>query len=413
MMRIGIYNRHLATLGGGERYSLAIASLLAPANDVEVVSHTPVAPQQIADRLHLPLERVRYRIVPMLPAAALTGLSAEYDFFINASNLDFVTPAAAHSAMIVYFPAHPGGRLMRGVRGRGNALLRRLLALAPDAQPSALQQRITARLQALAPELDARLRNPQPVEVRTVAAAYDLRWAISRFTQQWIQRYWALSSGLLYPAVDVEGFQALPKAPWILSVGRFFAGQHNKQHLAMVRAFEEMVDEGLSGWQLHLAGGVTPGAAHAAYLDEVRRTAVGYPIHVHADLPFPALREMYARSAIYWHAAGYGENEAVAPIKFEHFGITTVEAMAAGCVPVVLGAGGQRELVQPGEDGFLWRTTAELKTATRRLITRPAVREQLAVSACASSRRFDWAHFRQHLAASLAAAGIPAEVAGV
>ncbi len=412
-MRIGIYNRHLATLGGGERYSLAIASLLAPANDVEVVSHAPVAPQQIAARLHLPLERVRYRVVPALPAAELRGLSAEYDFFINASNLDFVTPAAPYSALIVFFPAHPGGRLMRGVRGQGNALLRRLLGLTPGTQPSAGQQRLAARLASFSPELDARLRNPQPVALRAVAAAYDLRWAISRFTQQWVQRYWALPSRLLYPAVDVEAFAPLPKEPWILSVGRFFAGQHNKQHLAMVRAFGEMVDEGLSGWQLQLAGGVTPGPAHAAYLAEVRRAAAGYPIHVHADLPFAALQDLYARSAIYWHAAGFGEDEMRAPIKFEHFGITTVEAMAAGCVPVVLGAGGQRELVRPGEDGFLWRTTGELKTATRRLVTRPALRERLAENARVAGHRFDWAHFRQALAASLAAAGIPAEVDGV
>ncbi|MCB0151633.1 MAG: hypothetical protein KDE01_28765, partial [Caldilineaceae bacterium] len=80
MMRIGIYNRHLATLGGGERYSLAIASLLAPANDVEVISHTAVDPAQIATRLHLPLDRVRYRVVPAQPAADLGPLSAEYDF---------------------------------------------------------------------------------------------------------------------------------------------------------------------------------------------------------------------------------------------------------------------------------------------------------------------------------------------
>ena len=411
-MRIGIYNRHLATLGGGERYSLAIASLLAPANDVEIISHTAVDPLQIAARLHLPLDGVRYRVVPVLPAGELAQLSAKYDFFINASNGDFITSAAPHSALVVFFPAHPGGRIMRGVRAQANALLRRLLALGPGAQPAALQQRLAARLAALSPELDARLRNPQPADLRAVAARYDLRWAISRFTQQWIQRYWALPSSLLYPVVDVENFVALPKEPWILSVGRFFAGQHNKQHLAMVRAFCELVDEGFSGWHLHLAGGVTPGAVHAAYLEEVQRAAAGYPITVHADLPFAALRELYGRSAIYWHAAGFGEDELAAPVKFEHFGITTVEAMAAGCVPVVLGAGGQRELVRHGVNGFLWRTTGELKTHTRRLAAQPALAEELGSAATVAGRRFDWAYFRERLEASLVATGVPAEVAG-
>ena len=412
-MRIGIYNRHLATLGGGERYSLAIASLLAPINDVEVISHTAVDPAQIMARLHLPLGRVRYRVVPALPAADLGWLSTEYDFFINASNGDFIMPTAPHSAMVVFFPAHLGGRIMRGVRGRANAWLRRLLALTPNAQPTIIQQQLISRLAALSPDLDARLHNPQPADLRAVAARYDLRWAISRFTQQWTQRYWALPSSLLYPAVGVENFAALPKEPWILSVGRFFAGQHNKQHLAMVRIFGELVDEGLRGWRLYLAGGVTPGAVHDAYLDEVRHAAAGYPITVCPDLPFAALRELYGRSTIYWHAAGYGENETATPVKFEHFGITTVEAMAAGCVPVVIGAGGQRELVHPGIDGFLWHTSADLKMNTRRLIAQPTLATNLSRAAMATSRHFDWTHFQRRLADSLAAAGIPAEVVGI
>ena len=149
-----------------------------------------------------------------------------------------------------------------------------------------------------------------------------------------------------------------------------------------------------------------------AYLEEVRQAAAGYPITVHADLPFDALRDLYGRSAIYWHAAGYGEDEMAAPIKFEHFGITTVEAMAAGCVPVVIGAGGQRELVRPGVDGYLWRTAAELKTHTRRLVARPDLATEMSTAAMVAGRRFDWMHFQQQLASSLAGAGIPAEVAG-
>src|SRR6266568_4762702 len=57
-------------------------------------------------------------------------------------------------------------------------------------------------------------------------------------------------------------------------------------------------------------------------------------------------KEMYqetlAKSRIYLHL-----------MRGEHFGITIVESMSAGCVPVVHDSGGPREIV--GSVGLLWR----------------------------------------------------------
>jgi glycosyltransferase involved in cell wall biosynthesis len=223
-----------------------------------------------------------------------------------------------------------------------------------------------------------------------------------------------MPSQLLYPPVDVARVAAATpeealagKQPRILSVGRFFAGQHNKHHLTMVRAFRRLVDEGLEGWQLQLAGGLQPGAEHAAYLAEVRNAAIGYPIHIHTDLPFDRLADLYRTSAIYWHAAGFGANEEQDPIKAEHFGITTVEAMAAGCVPVVIERGGQPELIAVGVDGFLWSSIDDLLATTWLLVRDQPLRRQMGVAAIAASRRFDPAHFATRLYETLAAAGIP------
>ncbi|MCB0049574.1 MAG: hypothetical protein KDE24_08535, partial [Caldilinea sp.] len=66
----------------------------------------------------------------------------------------------------------------------------------------------------------------------------------------------------------------------------------------------------------------------------------------------------------------------------------------------------------PGVSGYLWRTAAELKSSTRRLVARPELATELSKAAMRAGRRFDWPHFRQQLVVSLAAAGIPAEVAG-
>jgi len=252
------------------------------------------------------------------------------------------------------------------------------------------------------PGLGVRLQNPLPENLHKIAAGYDLIWANSHYTQRWIELYWHLPSTVLYPPVEVAQFAPHSKRPQILSVGRFFAGQHNKKHVVMIEQFRKMVDGGLDGWELHLAGGSTPGAAHEDYLHRVRAAAEGYPIRIHVDLAFERLVELYGASSIYWHASGYGESEALHPVKFEHFGITAVEAMAAGCAPVLIGRGGLAELVHHGEDGYLWYTTDELRSYTRRLIEDASLRSRIAQAAIVRSRRFDLPAFEADLDRSLA-----------
>ncbi len=73
----------------------------------------------------------------------------------------------------------------------------------------------------------------------------------------------------------------------------------------------------------------------------------------------------------------------------EHFGIVTVEAMSAGCVPVVIRRGGQGEIVEHGVSGFLWNTLDELESYTARLIADPDLCARMSAAARARSSRFD------------------------
>jgi len=47
--------------------------------------------------------------------------------------------------------------------------------------------------------------------------------------------------------------------------------------------------------------------------------------------------------------------------------MTTVEAMSAGCIPVVINKGGQKEIVEHGTSGFLWNTLDELADYSARI----------------------------------------------
>ena len=252
------------------------------------------------------------------------------------------------------------------------------------------------------PEWGLRLLAIPEYLLESVLDSYDLIFANSLFTQEWIWRYWHRKSEVLYPPVELDMFRPLPKRAQILTVGRFFAGSHNKKHLAMVRAFRELVDGELEGWEFHLAGGLTPGVAHQNYLERVQKAAQGYPIFIHTDVPFAELVRLYGESAIYWHASGYGERVEKNPILFEHFGITTVEAMAAGCVPVVIGKAGQKEIVQRGVNGYLWDSLEELKRYTLDLIADPEARGRLAERARVRSRAFGRDEFQRNLRGLLA-----------
>jgi glycosyltransferase involved in cell wall biosynthesis len=127
---------------------------------------------------------------------------------------------------------------------------------------------------------------------------------------------------------------------------------------------------------------------HRAYLQQVQAAAEGYPIVLHVNAPFPELQQLYASAQIFWHATGYGEDEEHDPDSFEHFGITTVEAMAAGCVPVVIAKAGQLETVVPNESGLFWHTLDELQAHTQRLINDARLLQRLAEGARQRSQQF-------------------------
>lgn len=236
-------------------------------------------------------------------------------------------------------------------------------------------------------------------------ASYDTHIAISQYTNHWLQKRWGVTGQILTPPIDVARFQPPPgneKQKIILSVGRFFAGGHNKKHLEMLRVFRGMYDRGEipEGWEYHLAGSVHRNLPeHLKYFEEIQKLADGYPIRIMENLPFSDLQKEYHAASIFWHASGWGENENRHPERFEHFGMTTCEAMAAGCIPVVIAKAGQIEIVQDGINGFTFNTESELVEKTRNLILLHESNQSrvLMQDLAASVRQFDHEHFSLRL----------------
>lgn len=466
-MKVGIYNAHVNTMGGGEKHMGSIAEYFSKKNNVsvDIITHKSVDLEVLSSKLKLDLKKCNL-VVTNKNAIEIEDLSSDYDLFINTTYLSTLKPMAKKNILIMFFPIIPFIRILSSSKIFRNFIVfinsldnikykkgfyhkekigkyfRRKfgnwtnknfsfsvfadkknkncihvetlaigdLILKKDIESIFCNGRsvnfevlrnvikIDTLLMGGDNIIDINLRKvfkPSGQErevgifVKNIYTSsgficlvknitlrvfedfryfdhmnyYDSVFVISEYTQKWLKKIWRTESEVLYPLVEVEEFfNDQKKERSIISVGRFFIGNHNKKHIPMIKAFKKMYDSGLlKGWEYNICGGTHPEIIHQKYLADVKKEAEGYPIHIYPDIPFDDLKKVYAKSTIFWHAAGHGENEKRDPDKFEHFGITTVESMAAGCIPVVIGKAGQIEIVSEGKDGFLWKDIDELE----------------------------------------------------
>ncbi len=220
---------------------------------------------------------------------------------------------------------------------------------------------------------------------------YDAILANSAYTQGWVKRLWSRDSDVFHPPVTLVPRGR--KEPVVLSVGRFLlpGTGHNKKQFEMVEAFRRLCERGAHGWTFHLVGGCPP--EHAPYLEQIRAAAAGLPVVLHPDAAGAELRDLYGKASIFWHAAGLDEHVERFPDRYEHFGISTVEAMSAGAVPVVIDAAGQIEIVDQGFTGYRFGSLDGLVAHTERLIDNPGWRATLSAAAERRAQEFGWDAF--------------------
>jgi glycosyltransferase involved in cell wall biosynthesis len=509
-MKVGVYNRHWPTMGGGEKYGGGIAQVLSTDHEVDVLAHEPLDLTVFGERLQLDLSNVNVAVIDDTPGSVAEA-SRDYDLFINTSYLSSDLCYAPQGIYVVHFPTPLGGDVpawRRSLSRAARPLLQRVDAVPFEfgtgfypktsgrlrstiwtdgrgelfvhqhherpAQLSLLFGRVRPRHLGpvrvrievdgcLAHELDVtpatnRLSRATRVVVdlparrdgrktsvvvhsdtfvpsehglgsdnrrlgvplaAVRAGSRPSRWvqAVSgplglslggsfvstytvvvsnaAFTQHFVREWWGVDSTVLYPPVSMQ--KVGEKDNLILSVGRFFPADrgHSKKQLEMVRVFRALYDQGLRGWELHLVGGCS--ADGADYLAEVRAAAADLPVVFHIGASGAELADLYRRAAIFWSATGLGEDAATHPVRFEHFGITTVEAMSAGAVPIVLAGGGQVEIVRDGIDGYHFSDEAGLAARTRLVTDDDQRRADLARAAHDRAQDFSMDRFGERL----------------
>lgn len=363
-MRICIYSPYIPEhTGGGEKYLFDVARILATRHQVQVAIPITKFPRQSA---HIP--------------EFLTSIRRKYEAFLNESleRVEFVATPLGTSASfwqklkwtaqfdVMYYATD--GSLFFSLAKRNILHIQVPLQLAKNA----------------------------PLE-RLKLFNWSVKNTNSEFTKQVIERSWQTRINFVHhPMVDLSFPKRVKKEKIILSVGRFFRQLHSKRQDILVEMFKELRTrhpQVSKGWKLVLIGAVED----AEYANQISTLSKGLPIEVLHQVSRFQLLEWYAKASIYWHAAGFGVDETETPEKVEHFGISTVEAMAMGEAPVVLGKGGQKEILGEELKEWSWQTTAEGADKTARLMEDTQLRQSVSELAQVRARLFDAQQFESTL----------------
>jgi glycosyltransferase involved in cell wall biosynthesis len=367
MKSVFLYDASWQVFGGGEKYICVIADVLA-----QTGTYRPVL---LLDAQGVTLDGLRrYFNVPMENVAAITCTRRDVPRLLGTAD-----------CAIVESNVRPFG-----LQARTNIkILQMPLPVFTMAQ--LVRSAMHGGIKGAAKRISQRM-------LLREARKADLLLVYSNFVRAALQKSHALNARVLYPPID-DIAAPVTKENLILSVGRVFRGLYNdKRYDVLIEAFRSLRDRLPNySWVYRIVGSCGSDKASRQYLAELQKAAEGHPVYFHLNASYQDLCRYYNRATLFWHAAGYGVDETEHPENTEHFGMSTVEAMSAGCIPVVINRGGQKEIVSHGKSGYLWDTVKELVTTTADLIVHPERHYTLQEEARKRFHDFDRTRFTPEL----------------
>lgn len=345
-MHIGFYSPYLDSLGGGERYVLALASHWSMSHNVDIFWDEVDIRKKAKERFHIDLSKttIVHNIFRGKNIFKKLLLTRQYDliFFLTDGSI----PSSLARKNILHFQV-------------------------PFAHLSLTPWKL-ARFTSII--------------------------CNSEFTKQNLDVRLQKKAIVIYPPVTpIPASPKIKKESIILSVGRFSGHFQAKKQEILIDAFAKAQKNPLlKKWKLVLAGGLLE--SDKKYFLKLKKMATDMPIEFFSNISQGELTALYQTATMYWHAAGFGETE---PARMEHFGITTVEAMSAGCVVLAYNAGGQTEIVKDSVNGFLWNTIDELVDKTATLLQNPSLLASIKKDAVKTPERFSEERFFQSFDALL------------
>lgn len=192
----------------------------------------------------------------------------------------------------------------------------------------------------------------------------------SEFSRKAILDEFGIDSTLLYPPVDVDVFRDAAllsdvRDDSLLVVSRF----HPSKKLENAIALAELLKKNNVGRYMIIAGNISPAdSQYFDYLNKlVRQRHLQEFVKFELNIGFDRLLQLMRQAKVYFH-----------PMPGEPFGISTVEAISAGLVPVVPTTGGHTEFVP---EKYQFNTLAQaVEVVAAALDAPPSERMQLSNS---------------------------------
>lgn len=354
-MKIGIYDPYLDDLGGGEKYMMTIAECLSKNHSVSLFWNNKSDVEKVSKRFSL----------------NLSNLSVKENIF-----LPHVSP------------------LRRIFNTRNYDVI---ILLSDGSIPIVSSKKLYIHIQQPLKQFQNKsFKNNQ--KIRRVSQFF----CNSEYTKSFIEKSFNIKTSVIYPPVELFP-KNLKKENVVLHVGRFRVqnvgiNDYKKQRI-MINAFRDMIGRGLRDWRFIIAASIQE--QDREEFEKIKKNNRDIPIEFIINSTNSELWQVYSKAKIYWHASGYGENLNKNPEYAEHFGISTVEAMGAGVVPVVINSGGQKEIVTENENGMLWDTLEELQEKTIRLMKNPSLLSRFSESAKKRAQDFSRERFYKKISAMI------------
>lgn len=183
----------------------------------------------------------------------------------------------------------------------------------------------------------------------------------------------------------------------IVMIGRIFSGRQNKGYVAAIRMFQQVSSCVPNETQLNIIGTLMPG--HSKFYNKLQELARGFKLRIHFNVNADRshIMNILSSSIVQWHLTGI-DSKTSDPASEEHFGLSVVEGMHAGVIPVVINKGGLGEIVENASSGFIGENEAEVVTLTCSIFQKSSTQlARLKKAATVSAKSFTYKIFSKNL----------------
>jgi len=202
----------------------------------------------------------------------------------------------------------------------------------------------------------------------------------SKYTQDVLKSLFPNYGYVLYPPVEIDTFrnENLERENMVVTCSRF-AQEKNLHIIPKIASHTPNIEYHIVGGTNRLSGSVI-----SKILSEKEKLGCAN-VHLHTDVSKQELKRLYGRAKVYLHT-----------MIGEHFGISIVEGMAAGLIPVVHKSGGAYlDIVEKDRYGFSYQTPEEAADIIRSLISDSGRQKEYRKIATERSQFFSKQRFKE------------------